>query len=186
MKFHTGCRYRSDICILRMEIEWTACDVTVPLAYEFRQWMQSESKTCKKTKTTACTARSLRTSHHVYTGKVIAKLSHAMKIYREWRYSFTPLLLYPGGKNARYSSDRRLGGSQSLSGRCGEEKNLAHNKLLKRFCCNCNVTFIKPLKICLVNWCWSSPAQLFLVPSPAGLRIIFYCLTTIFEACDWS
>jgi hypothetical protein len=32
---------------------------------------------------------------------------------------------------------------------------------------------------CLVNCSWSSPAQLFLVPSPAGLMTIFYCLATL-------
>jgi hypothetical protein len=30
-----------------------------------------------------------------------------------------------------------------------------------------------------VNCCWSSPAQSFLVPSPAGLMTIFYSLTTL-------
>jgi hypothetical protein len=36
--------------------------------------------------------------------------------------SFTPRLLYPGGNGFRYPLDRRLGGRQSRSGRCGEEK----------------------------------------------------------------
>jgi hypothetical protein len=36
--------------------------------------------------------------------------------------SFTPLPLYPRGKNPRYLLDRRLGGPQSRSGRHGEEK----------------------------------------------------------------
>jgi hypothetical protein len=36
-----------------------------------------------------------------------------------------PAALSPGGKNPRYLLDIRLGGPQSLSGRCGEEKNLA-------------------------------------------------------------
>jgi hypothetical protein len=31
----------------------------------------------------------------------------------------------------------------------------------------------------LLNFCWPSPAQLFLVPSPAGLMTIFYCLTSL-------
>jgi hypothetical protein len=31
----------------------------------------------------------------------------------------------------------------------------------------------------LVNCWWSSPAQSILVPSPAGLTIIFYCLMTL-------
>jgi hypothetical protein len=35
------------------------------------------------------------------------------------------------------------------------------------------------LAMCLVKFCWPSPAQSFLVPSPAGLMIIFYCLTTL-------
>jgi hypothetical protein len=44
-----------------------------------------------------------------------------------WRrvVSFTPLPLYPRKKSPRYPLDRRLGGLQSRSGRCGEEKNLA-------------------------------------------------------------
>jgi hypothetical protein len=36
--------------------------------------------------------------------------------------SFTPLPLYPWGKSSRYPMDRRLGGPQNQSGRCGEEK----------------------------------------------------------------
>jgi hypothetical protein len=36
---------------------------------------------------------------------------------------FTPRPLYTQGKKPRYPSDRRLGGSQSLFGRGGEEKN---------------------------------------------------------------
>jgi hypothetical protein len=30
-----------------------------------------------------------------------------------------------------------------------------------------------------VNYCWVSPAQSHLVPSPAWLMIIFYCLTAL-------
>jgi hypothetical protein len=37
--------------------------------------------------------------------------------------SFTPRQLYPRGKSAQYPVDRRLSGSQSWSGRCGEDKN---------------------------------------------------------------
>jgi hypothetical protein len=37
--------------------------------------------------------------------------------------SFTPRPLYPQGKSPWYPLDRRLGGSQSRSGRGGEEKN---------------------------------------------------------------
>jgi hypothetical protein len=37
--------------------------------------------------------------------------------------SFTPRPLYPQGKELYYSLDRRLGCSQSRSGRDGEEKN---------------------------------------------------------------
>jgi hypothetical protein len=36
--------------------------------------------------------------------------------------SFTPRPLYPWGKSPRYPLDRRLGGLQSRSGRCGEQK----------------------------------------------------------------
>jgi hypothetical protein len=39
--------------------------------------------------------------------------------------SFTLLPLYPRERNHRYTLDRRRGGLQSRSGRCGEEKNLA-------------------------------------------------------------
>jgi hypothetical protein len=38
--------------------------------------------------------------------------------------SFTFLPLYPRGKSIRYPLDRRLGGRQSRSSRCGDEKNL--------------------------------------------------------------
>jgi hypothetical protein len=42
---------------------------------------------------------------------------------RWWAISFTPRPLYTEGKSLRYPLDRRLGGPQNLSGRCGEEKN---------------------------------------------------------------
>jgi hypothetical protein len=63
-----------------------------------------------------------------------------MKAYREWRYSstildlgsrwklvvsFTSRPLYSRGNSYGYPLDRRLGGSQSWSGRYEEEKNLA-------------------------------------------------------------
>jgi hypothetical protein len=40
--------------------------------------------------------------------------------------SFTPRPLYPQGKSPWYLSDRRLDGSQSLSGCGGEEKSFLH------------------------------------------------------------
>jgi hypothetical protein len=43
--------------------------------------------------------------------------------FGEQRYSFTPRSLYPQGKSLRYPLDRRLGGTQSRSGRSVEEKN---------------------------------------------------------------
>jgi hypothetical protein len=42
-----------------------------------------------------------------------------------WVVGFSPRPLYPRGNGPRYPLDRRLGGPQSLSGPCGEEKNLA-------------------------------------------------------------
>jgi hypothetical protein len=42
-----------------------------------------------------------------------------------WMVSFTPLPLYSRGKSPRYPLYRRMGGPQSPSGHCGEEKNLA-------------------------------------------------------------
>jgi hypothetical protein len=43
---------------------------------------------------------------------------------RKWRWvvSFTPLPLYSWGRSPWYPLDRRLGGPQNQSGRCGEEK----------------------------------------------------------------
>jgi len=42
-----------------------------------------------------------------------------------WRLvvSFNPWSLYPQGTSPRYALDRRLGGPQNRSGRCGEKKN---------------------------------------------------------------
>jgi hypothetical protein len=39
-----------------------------------------------------------------------------------WVVNFMPRLLYPQGKSPQYLLDRRLGGSQSLSGWFREEK----------------------------------------------------------------
>jgi hypothetical protein len=41
-----------------------------------------------------------------------------------WVVCFTILPLYSWGMDSRYPLDRRLGGSQSLYGGCGEDKNL--------------------------------------------------------------
>jgi hypothetical protein len=43
-----------------------------------------------------------------------------------WVVSFTPRPLYPPGKNPGYPLDMRLGGTQSRSGRGGEEKSSQH------------------------------------------------------------
>jgi hypothetical protein len=40
-----------------------------------------------------------------------------------WAVSFTTRPPYSEGKSPLYPLDRRLGGAQSQSGRCGEEKN---------------------------------------------------------------
>jgi hypothetical protein len=50
--------------------------------------------------------------------------SHFLDFVTRWRLvvSFTPQLLYPQWKSPWYPLDRRLGGPQSQSGRCGEEK----------------------------------------------------------------
>jgi hypothetical protein len=53
--------------------------------------------------------------------KVKLSLCYAMKAYGGV-VNFTPCPLYPRGKSPRYPLDRRLGGSQSQSGRFGEEK----------------------------------------------------------------
>jgi hypothetical protein len=44
---------------------------------------------------------------------------------RRWVVSSTPRQLYPWGMSPWYPLDRRLGGLQNRSGRCGIEKNLA-------------------------------------------------------------
>jgi hypothetical protein len=40
--------------------------------------------------------------------------------------------------------------------------------------------------VCRVNYCWSSPAQSFLIPGPAGLMTIFLCLTRLWESSNYS
>jgi hypothetical protein len=49
---------------------------------------------------------------------------HFLDLGTSWRWvvSFTPRPLYPRGKRPRYPFDRRLGGLQSRSGRCGGKK----------------------------------------------------------------
>jgi hypothetical protein len=48
-----------------------------------------------------------------------------LSISWRWVVSFTPLPLYLRGNRPRYPSDRGLSGTQSRSGRCGEENNLS-------------------------------------------------------------
>jgi hypothetical protein len=47
-------------------------------------------------------------------------------LYTRWKWmvSFTPRPLYPWKKSPLYPLDRRLGGPQSRSGRCGAERNV--------------------------------------------------------------
>jgi hypothetical protein len=45
-----------------------------------------------------------------------------------WVVSLTLQPLYPPGNRPRYPLDRRLGGSQCQSGRCGEEKHILPSK----------------------------------------------------------
>jgi hypothetical protein len=53
--------------------------------------------------------------------------STILDLENRWRcvFSFTSMALSLLGNNPRYYLYRRLGGTQSLSGRYGEEKNLA-------------------------------------------------------------
>jgi hypothetical protein len=54
---------------------------------------------------------------------VIAPLILGLVTRWRWVVSSTPRPLYPQGKSFWYPLDRRLSGSQSRSGRGGEEKN---------------------------------------------------------------
>jgi hypothetical protein len=58
-------------------------------------------------------------------GRVEVWLHAFFDIGTRWRrgVSFTPRPPYPQGKSPPYPLDRRLGGPQVRSGRCGEEKN---------------------------------------------------------------
>jgi hypothetical protein len=73
-----------------------------------------------------------------------------------------PLPLWPRGNSPRYPLDRRLDGPQSRSGGDVEQNKRFWEELI--------------CLLYLVNCCWPSPSQSFLVPSPAGLMTIFYCL----------
>jgi hypothetical protein len=76
--------------------------------------------------------------------------SHFLDLVTSWRWvvSFTPLPLYLRRKSPQYPLNRRLGGPQSRSGQCGEEKILdttgtlpqllscpAHSQSLYRLSC---------------------------------------------------
>jgi hypothetical protein len=55
---------------------------------------------------------------------------HILDLCTRWKsaVSFTPRPLYPPGKSPWYPLDRRLGGPQSRSGRCGEEINFVSQR----------------------------------------------------------
>jgi hypothetical protein len=57
-----------------------------------------------------------------WDGGISTRILHLVTRKR-WVVSFTPRPLYPQGKSPRYPLARRLGGPQSRSGRCDEEKN---------------------------------------------------------------
>jgi hypothetical protein len=56
------------------------------------------------------------------SGGIVPRILHLGTRFR-WVVSFTPRPIYPQRKSTWYPLDRRLGGSQSRSGRGGEEKN---------------------------------------------------------------
>jgi hypothetical protein len=56
------------------------------------------------------------------SGSIAARILDLGTRWR-WVVSLTPRLLYAQGNSPWYPLDRRLGGSQSRSGRGGEEKN---------------------------------------------------------------
>jgi hypothetical protein len=69
----------------------------------------------------------LLTEHHAMkaywgSGGIAARILDLGTRWR-WAVSFTPRPLYPQGKSPWYPLDRRLGGTRSLSGCGGEEKN---------------------------------------------------------------
>jgi hypothetical protein len=73
---------------------------------------------------------SLLNKHHIvkiYWGSG-STAPRILNLGTRWRQmvSFTPLLHYNRDKSPRYPLDRRLGGTQSRSGRGGEQKKLHH------------------------------------------------------------
>jgi hypothetical protein len=67
--------------------------------------------------------------------------------------SFTPRPLYPRRKNPRYQLDGKLGGTQSRSGLCGEEKNLLPLVGIKQRRCILTCRLLgKRVSVEMVSW----------------------------------
>jgi hypothetical protein len=79
-----------------------------------------------------------------------------------WVVNFTPRPLYPRGKSPRYPLDRRLGGTQSRSGRFGEQ-----NILWPCQDSNSDPSIVQPVAGSYTDWA---------IPAPL-------CITTMREYC---
>jgi hypothetical protein len=65
------------------------------------------------------------------------------------------------------------------------EKNNTRYWLSRRKCSDTNA--VRAVVACLLNCCWSSPAQWFLIPSPTGPVNIFYSLSVrMWEYCIYA
>jgi hypothetical protein len=84
-----------------------------------------------------------------------------------WVISFTPQPLYPWGKRSWYPLDRRLGGPESLSGCCREEKNL--------FLVGIWTLAVSPVTQCYTSWAFPTPGWTY------NLKIIQVCWILILD-----
>jgi hypothetical protein len=110
---------------LTRQTRWKAWNVTAWKSKYFIYWnvCSIPIKVKVKVKLPLC----FLTEHHAMkaywgSGGIAPRILNLGTRWR-WVVSFTPRPLYPQGKNASYSSDGRLDGPQSRSGRGGEEKN---------------------------------------------------------------
>jgi hypothetical protein len=92
-----------------------------------------------------------------YWGGGIAPRILDLGIRWSWVVSFTPRPLYSQGKSPWYPLDRRLGGSQSRSGRGGDEKNSQHLSELELRIIQRNIKLLAVDAICLTRkWKWNT------------------------------
>jgi hypothetical protein len=122
----------------------------------------------------------------VLMGKLLLALASTVILSSESHGTHDHILLYYDFGNCEATLWLCVGRSGKLllafasNAILGSESHGTHDHILLSHDSGSRTSTGTAVSVCWrVNCCWPSPAQSFLVPSPAGLRTIFYSLTAL-------